>query len=181
VVWSNAPFSVYHGILDDHASAISAAGADPAKGSALTDFGRGFYVTTSMRQARQWADQKHLKRLQARRDWKGRAAVVEFLVDRDWFAGLRTLIFTFEGGTGGYWDFVAHCRRRAAADGAPPDHGARSAGKKHYDAVLGPVSLWPQRLVIKDCDQISFHGAADDVRELKVTGVTFGSPRFDPS
>ena len=33
-------------------------------------------------------------------------------------------------------------------------------GNKNYDIVFGPVSLWRQRLVIKDCDQISFHTEA---------------------
>ena len=37
--------------------------------------------------------------------------------------------------------------------GSPP-HG-RVAGP--YDVVYGPVSLWQQQLVIKDCDQVSFH------------------------
>lgn len=32
--------------------------------------------------------------------------------------------------------------------------------------VYGPVTLWPQRLVIQDCDQVSFH----------TDGATLGLP-----
>jgi hypothetical protein len=73
------------------------------------------------------------------------ATVIKFEVDRTQLAQLQTLTFVVDNPD--YWDFVQHCR-----------HGMglhRSTG--NYDVVYGPVSLWPQTLVIKDCDQISFH------------------------
>jgi hypothetical protein len=30
-----------------------------------------------------------------------------------------------------------------------------------YDGVYGPVTLWPSRLTIQDCDQISFHNQSN--------------------
>jgi hypothetical protein len=39
--------------------------------------------------------------------------------------------------------------------GRTPTNNQR--GLVEYDIVYGPVSLWQQKLVIKDCDQISFH------------------------
>ena len=33
-------------------------------------------------------------------------------------------------------------------------------GNTNYDVVFGPVTLWPQKLAIKDADQVSFHTKA---------------------
>ena len=47
--------------------------------------------------------------------------------------------------TSDFWRLVTTCR--AGRIGDPPP----------YDVVFGPVTLWPQTLILKDCDQISFH------------------------
>ena len=50
-----------------------------------------------------------------------------------------------------YWQLVTHCR-------SGNDHARAGApGTGYYDVVYGPVSLFPQFLVIADADQISFH------------------------
>jgi hypothetical protein len=68
-------------------------------------------------------------------------------------ASLESLSFVLE--TPDFWALVDDCRSRF-----PPHQ--RTGRQPEYDVVYGPVTLWPQRLVIKDCDQIGFHtlGAA---------------------
>jgi hypothetical protein len=162
--WLNPALRVYHGT-----SAAAAGIAMPASGAPLsyagliakplpvpfvinlarcrpfTDFGQGFYVTTSLHQAREWANTKV-------RSWTSRtqALVLEFAPDRDWLATLEALCFVRP--TQDFWDLVHDCRNRF-----PPHQRIYPHGP--YDVVFGPVSIWPSRLLIADCDQISFHTA----------------------
>ena len=78
-----------------------------------------------------------------------KAVVLRFDVSRDKLADLEALVFTNENC--GFWPFVTYCR-----SGSVP-HGRSTGRQMEYDIVYGPVSIWPQRLVIKDCDQVSFH------------------------
>ena len=171
--WSNAPIIAYHGTTLNYAPAI-AAGPDPSKGSALTDFGLGFYVTTNLRQAKDWANDRHRKR------GAHPAAVIEFDVDRDWLAQLDSLAFVVESANSGYWDFVSFCRNgRTYLRNTLPDHGRKIApANRHYQVVYGPVSLWPQRHVLKDCDQISFHMKPHMMTGLQYAQTLCGSPDF---
>jgi len=114
--------------------------------SAFTDFGQGFYVTTRLHQAKQWANMK------VRRSGFGTyltAIVLRFEFDRDWLAQLDALAFVRANRE--YWDLVTDCRH-----GFPP-HQRHPPSPLPYDVVYGPLSLWPQTLIIGDCDQISFH------------------------
>jgi hypothetical protein len=74
--------------------------------------------------------------------------VLSFEIDRDLLAVLDTLAFVRP--INDFWDLVQDCR------GMFPPHQRRGQ-QASYDVVYGPVTLWPQRLVIQDCDQISFH------------------------
>jgi hypothetical protein len=74
--------------------------------------------------------------------------VLGFDLDRDWLATLETLGFVRE--TRDIWDLVDTCRHGFAPHQRVYPHGP-------YDVVFGPVTLWPSILLIKDCDQISFH------------------------
>jgi hypothetical protein len=80
-----------------------------------------------------------------------KAFVLQFLVDRERLAVAESL--TFVAPTNDYYDFVAH--NRTSTGGAV--HRRPSGLKKHYDLVFGPVAMGLQRLVIHDCDQVSFH------------------------
>ena len=51
-------------------------------------------------------------------------------------------------------------------------HGASRV--KSYAVVYGPVSLWPQRLVIADCDQILFSDPAN------VVGLAYPTASLTP-
>ena len=110
----------------------------------LADFGQGFYTTTNLHQAKNWA------RLRCLRLPTGRATVLAFDVDRNLLARPDILCFVTESLSPphtDYWDLVHYCRQR--------QRNHYPGG--NYDIVYGPVSLWPQTLVIKDCDQVSFH------------------------
>lgn len=122
-------------------NAIRQSGINPTYFNPRTDFGSGFYVTTSLHQAQQWANQrcratKHLN-----------SEVLEYHLVRDVIETLSHLIFVMD--TTDYHEFVEYCRPGQTDHGPPP----RSAP---YDVVYGPVRLWPQRIVLANCDQVLF-------------------------
>lgn len=155
--WKNDPITLYHGTDDLAAKAITTAqppfshGIDINRCSRLTDFGQGFYTTTNLHQAKNWANVRYRLSIQKPgQPTPARAVVLKFDVDRDDLGSLHSMAFVVEPTQGGgdFWDFVRNCRH-----GRPHRPQART----FYDAVLGLVSLWPQTLTIKDCDQVSFH------------------------
>ena len=151
--WSNPPLIVYHGTDSLSVPVLRAAigsgvpfRVDLAVCRPGTDFGRGFYTTTNRHQAEQWANSRVLR---AKPSPGLYGIVLAFDIDRDWLASLDTLAFARP--MQGFWDLVDDCRH-----GFPP-HGRSPPHPSSYDVVYGPVTLWPQRLSIADCDQISFH------------------------
>ena len=140
---------MYHGCDDVSASSISKSGVSLANCKPLADFGRGFYTTTNVAQAKNWANLKC--RALRRSGKKAIASVIRFDVDRDKLALLEFLGFVTENSNPDFWEFVRTCRQNRP----PAQH--RRAGNTYYDVVFGPVALWQQTHVIKDCDQISFH------------------------
>jgi hypothetical protein len=166
--WNNGPLVVYHGCDDVSANAIVTGVVDLAHCKTFTDFGKGFHTTTNLRQAKNWANVRcRVLAAQARRakvypPTTFIASIVQFTIDRAQLSALADLCFVWENAyPSDYWDLISLCR-------TPPQQWHH--GNNYYDVVYGPVSLWPQTLVIKDCDQVSFHtGAA--VRLLN------GSPR----
>ena len=151
--WTHGPLVLYHGCDNISATSIRTPlspnqhGIHLAYSQALTDFGRGFYTTTNLHQAKNWANIR-CQRLPHTLPPKV-ATVLRFEVDRNLLARLQLLCFVTESSNSDYWDFVSHCRKGLG------NH--LLAGQDNYDVVFGPVSLWPQTLVIKDCDQIGFH------------------------
>ena len=156
MTWTNSSLILYHGT--DHQSAKQLSkpvlpyshGIDLKLGRTDTDFGKGFYTTTNLDQAKNWAN----RRAQCLMAKKGGAnlvipAVVKFSADRDQLAILNTLCFVVENSNNDFWDFIKFARNGAG------NHLYQS--NQYYDVVYGPVSIWPQTHVIKDCDQISFH------------------------
>lgn len=159
-VWTNGDLTVFHG-TDSAAIGLgspppglaslpqpAAMTVDLSKCKRLTDFGQGFYTTTSLHQAKQWANAR-LRRVLAPGPTTQFAVVISFSINRDELGDLETLGFV--RGTLDYWDFMQDCRA-----GFPP-HQRASPRNAAYDVVYGPVSLWQQILLIQDCDQISFH------------------------
>jgi hypothetical protein len=136
--WSNGRLTVYHGT-----DAVSANLPVPVAGQQApfsvqlsqcrpaTDFGRGFYTTTSIHQARQWANSK-VRRVRRRNRTAG--LVLRFDLDRDRLAKLESLVFVRP--IQDYWDFVTHCRSGGSV------HGRRGSTRE-YDVVYGLVTMWP--------------------------------------
>lgn len=148
-MWTNPSLVVFHGT--DLASARVLTSASGGRDHAIdlgscrlrTDFGQGFYVTTVERQAQDWADRRV-----GRRPPGSMAAVIRFEIDRDELAKCADLVFSNPAGDDAYWTFVRHCRLAMI-----PVHGRETP----YDIVVGPVSLWTQRQLMRDCDQIGLH------------------------
>ena len=155
--WKNSPLTVYHG-TDSYALSghnlvllqqLSGFQVDLNKCSPLTDFGRGFYVTTSIFQARNWANDRVRKRQSTRNSL---AVLLSFELDRNWLSGLESLSFLLPDSD--YWDIVSYSRR-----GNTPHNRnvVTPQSNEQYDVIYAPVSLWPQNLIISNADQISFH------------------------
>lgn len=142
VPWSNPPLVVYHGTLDSHLSSIIA-GIKLSVGDEDSDFGQGFYTTTSLDQAKCFA--KHV--LRRSKDKSGRPAVIEFTLDRNALAQLQSLWFVLC--TDDYWTLVESCRRLGMTNRSPGNC---------YDIVVGPVAKsYRMRSTYPTYDQISFH------------------------
>jgi hypothetical protein len=107
-----------------------------------TDFGQGFYTTTSLHQAREWANAR-VRRLPAH-PVQPKGIVLQFDVDRNWLATQESLVFV--RAIPDYWDFVAHCRAGLPVHARHPPH--RPGAQAEYDVVYGLVTIWPSRLLI---------------------------------
>jgi hypothetical protein len=118
--------------------------ANLARCSPNTEFGQGFYTTTSEHQARQWANAKYVSN-----PARVNALLLRFEVDRNWLAAMETLFFVRP--TGDFWDLVDDCHLGFRPHQRPPPNNPP------FDVVCGPVSLWPRVHIIQDCDQVSFH------------------------
>jgi hypothetical protein len=138
MAWANGPLAVFHG-TDSTAALSIRSGINSAHFRPRTDFGAGSYMTTVLKQAQQWANQ------QARRSGTAASEVLEYRLSRNPIEPLAHLTFT--AGSADYYDFVAYCRA------GEQNHGPYPCGWP-YDIVYDPVSLWPQVLVVANCDQI---------------------------
>jgi hypothetical protein len=148
--WANQQLVLFHGTLDIHVASIRQA-IDVTLGSPNTDFGQGFYTTTSQRQARSWAF-RLFQRSQLTSS-PGRTAVVSFTLERDALAGLEAIWFVRGSqDADDYWSLIFHCRS------GRPDHGRKITKPGWYDVAIGPVAAqWRKRRAIPNADQISFH------------------------
>jgi len=151
--WKNPPLTAYHGTdsvaLKNYKIVanrkVAGFKVDLSKCRQRTDFGRGFYLTTSEIQARNWANTKVRKRVN---NSSAKAVLLSFKLDRDWLIQLESLSFILPDSP--YWDLVEFCRA-----GKKPH--LRKSGKSQYEMVMGPVSLWEQYLTVQSADQVSFH------------------------
>ncbi|TCU33143.1 DUF3990 domain-containing protein [Rhizobium azibense] len=157
MVWNNGPLIVYHGTDSLSGSNIRMNSIQASRFNPMSDFGAGFYVTTSLHQAKNWANER-VRTIGGR----GSAEVLEYSLARSAVDRLEHLAFVTD--TQDYHELVAFCW------GGGLKHNRMSP----YDAIYGPVSLWPQALVIANCDQICFSNpsAVQDA-----TGIgQFGNP-----
>jgi hypothetical protein len=155
MAWANDDLVLYHGTDNESARKIISTGVDLSLCNPLTDFGRGFYTTTNLEQAKTWAILKADK-IRARNP-VAIGTVIELRVNRTWLGALDSLAFVREAPETGWADLVRFCR------GGGEPH--RTGG--NYEVVYGPVALWQDLpdpsltlFAIKDCDQVSFHNGA---------------------
>lgn len=141
--WQDQTLELFHGTSDLFLSSIQKK-VDVRKGQHLKDFGRGFYTTTNIDKARDWAANTAYF-------VGGDPAVVRFEVSRNDLAMLDCLFFVRgDKSAVDFWSFVQYCRT------IPSDHNR--VHQAWYDLVVGPITgTWTQQSVIPDADQISFH------------------------
>ena len=142
--WTNSPIILYHGTTSRFVPSLMA-GILVRLGRSRSDFGTGFYTTTSLRQAREWAEAKSGGANDLTR-------IIRFEVDRDALASLEGLWFVWaDSRATDYWTLVRHCRSGLSNR---PNHNSL-----WYDVVAGPVArIWyGTTAVVLDSDQISFH------------------------
>ncbi len=156
MAWNNQDLILYHGCDNESVDAIIQNGIQLNRCKPHADFGRGFYTTTSLHQAKNWANVRCRRLRRARSPYPVFATVLRFDVKRDELAERAILCFVTENSNPDYWEFIEFCRQGHFAL-----HGHNRKGSiPHYSVVFGPVSLWPQTIVVKDCDQMSFHDRA---------------------
>ena len=153
--WNDQNILLFHGTSDLWTPSILLA-VDLSKARPLTDFGRGFYTTTNLDQARRWA--KTVARI-----WGGSPAVIEFNLERNVMAQVECLFFIRgEPSAVDYWSFVQWCKTIQGSHNRMYKAG-------YYDIVAGPVpGDWKKQTVIRDSDQVSFHthAAVDILNQL---------------
>ena len=138
-------------------------------GAKRPDFGPGFYATTWLHQAKNWANlrvkkekAKHLNPI---------ATVIRFSVNRNDLASLEDLVFVSD--RNGYFPFVGYCRRGGIA------HAPAANRPRPYDIVFGPISLIGQTHTIANSDQVCFHTALATSKISVVSIEGQGNPIFD--
>src|ERR1035441_5609605 len=81
--WNNPRIELYHGTNEAFALDVKNIGVDTSVGRPNTDFGTGFYTTTYLLQAQEWAEDVVRRR-------GGVPAVVKLTVDRLALRSMRT-------------------------------------------------------------------------------------------
>ncbi|KQU08039.1 DUF3990 domain-containing protein [Rhizobium sp. Leaf453] len=170
MVWTNKTH-VFHGTLDIHTTSV-AKSPDPKRGRSAADFGKGFYVTSSFHQAKQWANQK--ARTSTARGLVLKAAVVQFEMNWDWPSNPAIDVLSFVLDDKPFHDFVVFNRLGST------NH--KRNGKHAFDVVVGPVAAFPQTLTYANCDQICFaqsgKNVADALKQLRYLTTTVASSLF---
>jgi hypothetical protein len=140
--WTNDAVTVYHGTDEYSANNIMRRGVNLSICNPLCDFGRGFYLTTNLHQAQQWANKRALEIPTATR---ARSAVLGFSLDREVISNFGDHL-SFVVPTSDFFEFAQFNRLGNS-------HHSRAGGVP-YDVVYGPVAAYPQTLVYLACDQI---------------------------
>jgi hypothetical protein len=126
-VWTNQDIVLYHGTSLPQALSILDDEVRLALGNPMADFGRGFYTTTNLRQAR-----RHAKTRSKYRRMRG--AVVEITIPREELVDLNALAFVLgDPLAADFWSLIDFCRKGSAGHG-------RTGSNAFYDVVFGPVT-----------------------------------------
>ncbi len=114
-VWNNDNIVLFHGCSEESLHSANPRGIvagqlphgiDLTACARRTEFGRGFYTTTWIEQAKEWAN-RQTKKLKARGAGKSsrKAIVLGLSVDRDKLAALDSLVFTNDLTGAAFWSF----------------------------------------------------------------------------
>jgi hypothetical protein len=148
--WTNQELVLYHGTIDFYQESILS-GVSVLRGRSRKDFGRGFYTTTRLAQAREFASKV------SQRIAGSQPIVIRWTLSRDQLARLESVWFVRGGADASdYWGLIGYCRSGGVAQGRVVNHG-------WYDVAVGPVMRSPRRrTVYPGYDQISFHTPASE-------------------
>ena len=147
--WTNQDIELFHGTIVQYAQDVVESGVDVSRSRPDCDFGRGFYCTTSLKQAKEWALLKAARR-------SGPPSVVGITVPRQEIAALRFLAFVRgERDAMDFWSLVQFFRGGNAISA-----GIAISSMFPYDVVFGPVALWRSQQPMPRADQVSFHTPA---------------------
>lgn len=154
---------LYHGCTSHDLNNILQFGIDLSRCRVDTDFGRGFYTTSVLYQARHWAWARFYDPMVARVR-PNQPVVLKFVLNRYDLAGLYFISFVRGSPFNrSFWSLVQHCRLSPAYPAKPHDHRGpilQPDGTRWYDIACGPVAaFWRQRYAMQDADQFSFHTA----------------------
>ncbi|MBI2298139.1 MAG: DUF3990 domain-containing protein [Armatimonadetes bacterium] len=147
-MWDNPDLVLYHGTTQEAAESIRREGIRfGPDGARDLDFGRGFYTTTNLAQARDWAR----RRCRRTPHWP---YLVKYVVPRQELATAKFMAFVRgDARAADYWQLVEHCR--SGGGQIPPVDDASDWG--WYDVVIGPVAVSEGREVHAAYDQVSVH------------------------
>lgn len=170
--WLPRTLTIYHGTVGPYANDIRNNGIQLAKCGAESDFGRGFYTTRILSQAKTFANERfrhisvdHSAYPSVYPDPQ-HAAVVEFIVHVDALIGLEAVSFVQP--TDDWVEFIRYCRI--------PGQTHKSNGN-YFDAAFGPV--WRiDAMAHPSWEQISFHMDYPVSTLLKLGTIQRGGPEF---
>jgi len=113
VSWSNQDLVVYHGTVDTYVAPLTSRAASVFASKGPTDFGTGFYTTTRLRQAENWANKVSEGKPGAK------PAVVQFVISREALGRLDVLMGEFNQQVNAALvdpEFIAGVRKKLALD-----------------------------------------------------------------
>lgn len=139
--WRNQKLVLYHGTVGVHVKSILKR-VKLMQWHDASDFGLGFYTTTSLLQAQRFAAYKS-------RRTGGPPVVVSFTIERSLLSKLDSLWFVRHANDADdFWQLVESCRTGETN---------RTKGLV-YDIVIGPVARdYESRLAWEQYDRVSFH------------------------
>ncbi|NFD70540.1 DUF3990 domain-containing protein [Clostridium botulinum] len=124
---------LYHATSGEGANSIKVNGVDLNHGTRNMDFGRGFYTTTDLEQAKNWIDHK----------FKGNGEVLEFNIPKSEFDALNNKVFTSADAE---WENFVRNSRKGMTNSYDTISGPmlRNPIKKFYEGLVSAKSSGQQ-------------------------------------
>lgn len=118
----------YHGTIRQAGEAIQQ-NIDLLKARANTDFGKGFYLTDNLEQAKQWAvSRSHISKFKGQLKESAEPVVVYFVLDLKKLGKLKNI--QFHTPSKEWAEFIFHCRSEGLKEGL----------YHNYDFSVGPLA-----------------------------------------